>query len=84
MKAQVRGLLKEAQHRYMRFHRDESLTEAWTGLGTRTAYEPVLEAELMRWVYRRPPTGASGWLRLTETGAKIVQDWIDEEASGEH
>jgi hypothetical protein len=83
MKPQVRELLKEAQRRYLRFRRDESLTEAWTGLGSRATYEPVLKAGLMEWIFECPPPRIIEWLRLTESGAEIVQDWMDKEVNRE-
>jgi len=70
-----RALLGEAAYRYTRFSRGRSLTEAWTGLGSRTTYEPVLDAGLMEWIHE-PAPGRPGWLRLTEAGAKIIQEWI--------
>lgn len=74
-------LLKEARRRYCLFHVNEPLTEAWTGLGDHTTYEPVLKAGLMEWVHGRPPKGDVGWLRLTETGAEIIQSWLDESSN---
>jgi len=70
-----RALLQGAMRRYTVFHPGESLTEAWTGLGSRTTYKPVLNAGLMEWV-REPKPRCTGWLRLTEAGATIVQEWI--------
>ena len=75
-----RSLLREALRRYVQFHAGEELTTAWTGLGFRTDYKPVLDAGLMEWVYRWRPR-CMGWLRLTEAGARIVQAWLDEEST---
>ena len=81
-------LLLEAMHRYVRFHSGEDLTKAWTGMGGRAVYGPVLESGLMEWV-DEPAPRCIGWLRLTEAGAKIVevwlhyQAWLDEEATDE-
>jgi len=51
---------------------------AWTGLGYKTVYRSVVDAGLMRWVRGEPRDRHVGWLRLTEAGAKIIQQWIDE------
>ena len=73
-------LLQEALRRYVQFraYAGEELTDAWTGLGYRTDYKPVLDAGLMEWALRKPAFRCLGWLRLTEAGAKIVQAWLDE------
>ena len=70
-----RALLQEAVRRYIKFSCGRGLIEAWTGLGTRSTYEPVLDIGLMEWV-REPKPRCTGWLRLTEAGATIVQEWI--------
>lgn len=74
-------LLCEALRRFECFHRDQkwtikNLTEAWTGLGSKTNYKPVLNAGLMviAGTYYK---GVSNWFRLTNTGAKIVKKWHD-------
>ena len=78
-----RSRLLEAKHRYTLFRPEEELMEAWTGLGYRTDYKPVLSAGLMEWVFQEPQFRCMGWLRLTETGAAIVQEWLDEEVADE-
>ena len=55
-----------------------SLVLAWTGLGYKTTYRSVVDAGLMRWVRGEPHDRHIGWLCLTEAGAKIIQQWIDE------
>lgn len=74
-----RSLLLEAMRRYTLFYPEEELMDAWTGLGHRTTYEPVLSAGLMEWALHEPAFRCMGWLRLTESGGKIVQAWLDEE-----
>ena len=67
-----RILLLEAARRYIRFHMGEPITQAWTGLGSASAYKPVHDAG-----YMEPATGlnprAATWWRLTEKGAAIVK-----------
>ena len=78
-----RSLLLEAKRRYTLFSPREGLedlADAWTGLGHRSDYKPVLDAGLMEWVFQEPYPRCMGWLRLTESGAKIVQAWLDEES----
>ena len=72
-------LLKEALRRYTRFHQGEPLTSAhtWTGLGSETQYAPVADAGYMEIATTRNP-GYSTWWKLTEKGAAIVQQWLDE------
>lgn len=73
------SLLREALRRYIHFYSGWELTDAWTGLGNRSTYKPVLEAGLMEWCATGgPKPRCTGWLRLTETGAVIVQAWLDE------
>ena len=76
-----RSLLLEAKRRYTLFYPEEELMEAWTGLGYRSDYKPALEAGLMEWALHEPAFRCMGWLRLTESGAKIVQAWLDEEVT---
>ena len=73
------SLLREALRRYIHFYSGWELTEAWTGLGNRSTYGPVLKAGLMEWCATGgPKPRCAGWLRLTEAGAKVVQAWLDE------
>ena len=69
-------LLVEALRRYGRFGEGKSLTEAWTGLGSKTTYKPVLDKGYMEFIHEYHPR-CIGWLRLTEKGARIVQAWLD-------
>ena len=72
------SLLREALSRYIQFYSGWELTKAWTGLGYRSTYKPVLKAGLMEWCATGGPKSRyTGWLRLTESGAKIVQTWLD-------
>lgn len=54
------------------------LVLAWTGLGHKTTYRPVVDAGLMRWVGGEPRDRHIGWLCLTQAGARIIQQWLDE------
>lgn len=81
LKHKQRALLLEAMRRYIHFYSGWELTKAWTGLGYYTTYKPVLSAGLMTWVHDKPRPRHTGWLRLTEAGAAIVQAWLDEEAN---
>ncbi len=68
-------LLVEALRRSLRFHPGESLTVAWTGLGSATQYKSVSRCFMK--IATSPNPGYSTWWKLTELGAKIVQSWID-------
>jgi len=67
--------LVEALRRYLRFHHDCPITQAWTGLGSKTQYRQALEAGLMTYA-TTPHPGYMTWWRLTERGAGIVMAWI--------
>lgn len=73
---QVRGLLLEALRRYTRFHKNEPLTKCWTGLGYVSEYAPAIKAGLIESATDSAPR-CMRWFRLTETGATIVQRWLD-------
>ena len=75
-------LLCEALRRHTRFNLHgtdlrKPLTEAWTGLGSYSEYRTVLDAGLMTYA-TRPNPGYITWWKLTESGAKIVQYWLDQ------
>ena len=70
-------LLEEALRRYWLFHPDEQLDEAWTGLGYKSDYKPVVDAGLMAPIGPDVPRGLR-WFKLTQAGAAIVQRWVDE------
>jgi len=53
------------------------LTEAWTGLGTYTTYKPAYDADLMTYA-TGPNPGYVTWWKLTNKGAAIVQQWLDQ------
>lgn len=67
-----RILLLEAARRYVRFHMGEPITQAWTGLGSASAYKPVYDAGYMKPVGALTPR-AVNWWRLTAKGAAIVK-----------
>lgn len=73
--APEKDLLCEALRRYTRFHSDEELTKAWTGLGTATEYKRVADKGLMEPVFDNPRHMV--WWKLTPKGAEIVQKWLD-------
>lgn len=77
--AQQRRLLTEALRRWQQFNHTggNTLTTAWTGLGYASDYKPVVDAGLMEFIGKYEKR-CMGWLRLTEAGAAIVQQWIDE------
>lgn len=74
----VLGLLFEAYRRndmarHDSWERQKPLTTRWLGLGTESAYRPLLTAGLMRWHNDRPPPKrCMGWLCLTKQGAKAL------------
>jgi hypothetical protein len=75
-------LLKEALRRWrQRSPGDhtggQTLTTAWTGLGSATQYKPAVNAGLMECATQLNP-GYLTWWRLTEKGAAIVQKWLNE------
>ncbi len=74
-------LLKEALRRWNMGTKGqrtggETLTTAWTGLGSATQYKPAVDAGLMECATQLNP-GYLTWWRLTEKGAAIVQKLID-------
>jgi hypothetical protein len=65
-------LLLEALRRFSKFNDlNQSITEAWTGLGSYSTYKPCADAGLME-ISTSPNPGYSTWWRLTEKGAMIV------------
>ena len=72
------GLLVEACRRYTRFgvRQGKGIEDAWTGLGFRSEYRPLIESGLMVWACSEPAPRCMGWLKLTPRGAGIVQAWI--------
>ncbi len=68
-----RLLLLEAARRYMRFHKGESLTQAWVGLGSVSTYRPALDADFMRTQNGKMEARISHWWVLTKKGAAIVK-----------
>jgi len=80
LKCQQHTLLCEALRRYTRFGIGDgkSLTEAWTGLGFTSYYKIALETGLMTYIDGdKPYPRILHWFRLTDKGAKIVQNWLD-------
>lgn len=62
-------LLIEAYRRFHAFHKGETLSEAWTGLGMREYdysifFEPVFN--------RSRPKRCAAWFRLTQSGRSLV------------
>lgn len=71
------ALLREALRRFTRFHGGESLTLAWTGLGSATEYKPAVDGGYMVVTASGWNRGYDCWWRLTDKGAAIVQGWLD-------
>ena len=70
-------LLVAALRRHTRFNLTDlkkPLTEAWTGLGSKTTYRSVLEAGLMTYA-TTPNPRYSTWWKLTPSGAVIIAFW---------
>ena len=71
-------ILLEALRRYLKFNdQNKSTTECWTGLETLTTAKKVIEKGYMEWVYKKPYRSL-GWLKLTEKGSKIIEQWIND------
>lgn len=70
-------LIIEAIRRLDKFHSDEDPRMAWSGLGFKSEYKPVLDAGLMEWV-SPPSPRCMGWLRLTAKGLVEVKRIRDE------
>lgn len=71
------SILVEALCQFTRFNDlNKKLDECWTGLGSASAYRPVLDAGLMAAAAGFNP-GASAWWKLTPAGAAIVQGWLN-------
>jgi len=66
-----------AVRRYGRKWTPDDLLRAWTGLGTRSEYRPVINAGLMRSAActSSPAPRCTGWWSLTAAGAEIVLAW---------
>ncbi len=76
-------LLLEAARRWLLKPEDhtggQTLTTAWTGLGTCTEYKAVTQAGLMCLATGTAPAArVLRWWQLTDTGADIVQEWLDQ------
>ena len=85
MTNQVEGLIREAIRRWLCFAesrstadgRCDTLGEAWTGLGSKSIYKPVLDLGLMKWVNGREPAPRTmGWLQLTPKGVTMVRQYL--------
>ncbi len=77
--SRVKPFLLEAARRWLsvdEVEKSKGLRDAWTGLGTATAYKPVTDRGLMEHA-TRPNPGYSTWWRLTDAGVAIVQGWLD-------
>ena len=80
----IRSLLREALRRWQlrppgQHTGGQTITIAWTGLGSATQYAPAVEAGYMECATNLNP-GHSTWWRLTEDGAAamVVLGWLDE------
>ena len=68
------GNCAEARRAFMSGNNTKTMTGIWTGVGTQSDYQTVVNAGLMTWVNFRH--GSTMWWRMTETGANLVQSWI--------
>jgi len=82
MSVAVRRLLFEAYRRNRMADDVENrkpLEQRWLGLGSKSAYRPVLEAGLMRFHDgENPPPRCMGWLVLTPEGVAAMKGLEDE------
>jgi len=59
--------------------RRKPLSQRWVGLGSSTAYRPVLETGLMAFHDgKTPPRGCMGWLVLTPKGVELYAELAPE------
>jgi len=68
--------LNEAIRRYNLFHKGDNPLKAWTGLGYKTDYKPVVDAGLMEFDGDYYPR-CIGWLVLTQKGLDIVKPLLN-------
>lgn len=77
VKISIKRLLFEAYRRNKMsdlHEQSKPLKLRWLGLGTYSAYRPVLDAELMNWHDgRKPPKRCMGWLILTPKGIALFK-----------
>lgn len=77
MNIRIKRLLFEAYRRNDMCdpqERSKPLGIRWLGLGTKSAYEPVLKAGLMMFHNGKlPPKRCMGWLILTPEGEKVFK-----------
>ena len=52
----------------------KGMVNAWTGIGTQSDYQTVVDAGLMTYVHFCH--GSTKWWRMTNKGADLVQSWI--------
>ena len=77
LKMGVYNLLTEATRR-LKFNENDlrkPMTEAWTGLGTKSEYNPCLESGFMTFV-STPRPRVMTWWTLTDKGARVVSYWL--------
>jgi len=73
-------ILLEALRRYLKFNQyNQSITECWTGLSGFSNAKSVIKNGYMTWVHGKPLKRCIGWLKLTENGSKIIEQWINDE-----
>ena len=78
LKVREHKVLCEALRRFSRFgyKYNNKITQAWTGLGCATKYNPAVDAGLMVCATTLNP-GYMTWWRLTRKGARIVRAWLN-------
>jgi len=61
------------------FAEGKTMLQAWTGLGTEAQYRNVVARGWMKRVLPRDGVDpkVDQWWKLTESGAAIIQSWID-------
>lgn len=64
----------EARIAFVAANNEHRMVEAWTGIGTKSDYQTVVDAGLMTYVHFRH--GSIKWWRMTEKGASLVQSWV--------
>ena len=82
MNQKIKELLYEAYRRNVMLPAQDKLnplTKRWLGLGTLAQYAPMLDNGLMKWHdFPSPPPHCPGWLCLTDQGAALLLDNIEE------
>ncbi len=65
----------EARAAFTAANQEKRMAEAWTGVGTKSEYQTVVNAGLMT-QNQGCRHGGTKWWRMTDKGAALVQRWI--------